>query len=373
MKRTSRIAVFNRVSEPFQLREVRIPELREGEVLVRIEYTTLCRSDLTTYVGKRTEKTPTILGHEIAGTIEEMGAGAPERDARGDPLKVGDRITWGIYASDPEGPMARIGIPQKGKDLFKYGHEELTEGSSLHGGLAEHCILRKHTPIVKIRKPVPLPVVALINCSASTAAGALRVAGEVQDRNVLVSGAGMLGLFACAMSRAAGARHVLALDINEERLKMALRFGADSTFLVEDPEGFSADTVRQVLGGEVLHKVMDFSGVPETMEEGLKLLGIGGTAVWIGATFPQRDLLINAEAVIRNLHTIRGLHNYNESDLVSAVTFIESAYAVYPLEELIHDRFRLDTINEAFRYGVEANPFRVGVRIEKASENEPKS
>ena len=196
--KTSRAAIFHGANHPFTLESIVLPPLREGEILVRNEYTTLCRSDLNTFCGKRTEKTPTILGHEIVGVIEEFGPNAPAIDCRGHVLREGDRITWAIYASDPNSAMAMAGIPQKAPGLFKYGHEKILPDSHLHGGLADHCILRRHTPVIRISAAIPLPVLALINCSVATVAGALRLAGSVAGRDVLITGAGMLGVIGCA-------------------------------------------------------------------------------------------------------------------------------------------------------------------------------
>jgi alcohol dehydrogenase len=225
--KTSRLAVFHAKDRPFTYEDAPLPALRAGEILVRNEYTTLCRSDLNTFTGKRTEKTPTILGHEIVGVIAALGPEAPAVDGRGAPMRVGDRVTWAIYASDPCSCLARMGIPQKGADLFKYGHELLTPESTLHGGLAEHCVLRKNTPVIRLDAAIPLPVLALINCSIATVAGSLRLAGPVQDRHVLIAGAGMLGIIACAMCRSAGARSVTAVDIDATRLATARDFGVD--------------------------------------------------------------------------------------------------------------------------------------------------
>ena len=139
----SKIAVFYGAGKPLQLEECEIPALCQGEVLVKNEYVTLCRSDISTYTGKRIEKTPTILGHEIVGWVVALGEGNPVLDLEGRPLAIGERVTWAIYASNPDGEMARRGIPQKAPDLFKYGHEQLTERNTLHGGLAEYTLLRR--------------------------------------------------------------------------------------------------------------------------------------------------------------------------------------------------------------------------------------
>ncbi len=363
---TSRLAVFHAKDRPFTYEDAPIPALRAGEILVRNEYTTLCRSDLNTFTGKRTEKTPTILGHEIVGVIEQLGPEAPAADLRGAPLRVGDRVTWAIYAADPCSCMARMGIPQKGPDLFKYGHELLTPASTLHGGLAEHCVLRKNTPVIRLDAAIPLPVLALINCSVATVTGSLRLAGEVRDRHVLVAGAGMLGIIACALCRSAGARSVIAVDIDDGRLAAARGFGVDHTIKLVPGGPTLKQAVAAAIPGESVTVALDYSGAPDTMEALLAALGIGGTLVFIGATFPQRALAINAEQLVRNVHTIRGLHNYNEPDFVAAVEFIERHHAKFPFAGLVHDKFDLDAVDAAFAYGVTSGAHRVGLRCTRS-------
>ena len=174
----SKIAVFYGAGKPLQLEECEIPALCQGEVLVKNEYVTLCRSDISTYTGKRIEKTPTILGHEIVGRVVALGEGNPVLDLEGRPLAIGERVTWAIYASNPDGEMARRGIPQKAPDLFKYGHEQLTERNTLHGGLAEYTLLRRYTPVLPLAETVPPAAAAIINCAVSTVAGSLRLAVE---------------------------------------------------------------------------------------------------------------------------------------------------------------------------------------------------
>jgi putative phosphonate catabolism associated alcohol dehydrogenase len=361
--KNSKLAVFHGEGLPFTLETVPVPALRDGEILIRNEYTTLCRSDLNTFSGKRVEKTPTILGHEILGVIEDLAPGAPAKDCRGAELRVGDRVTWAIYASNPDSWMARRGLPQKAPDLFKYGHEQIKADSTLHGGLAEYCVLRKHTPVVRIDLPIPLPLLALINCSVATVAGSLRLANPISDRNVIIAGAGMLGIIACAMCRGAGAQQIIALDIDEERLATAKKFGVNHTVNLQAGGQSLQEKLAETIPGEPAVVALDYSGVPDTMEALLGVLGIGGIAVFIGATFPQRALQINAEQLIRKVHTIKGLHNYNERDFVTAVEFMEQNHRRFPFASLVHDGFDLDTVNEAFAFGLKSGAHRVGVRI----------
>ncbi len=356
----SKTALFISPDEPLQISDILIPTVGDGEILVKNEYTTLCRSDLNTFCGKRIEKTPTILGHEVVGRIISTGKGAPETDVRGDQLQPGDRITWAIFASDPASEMAKKGIPQKAPGLFKYGHEKVTADSTLHGGLSEFTLLRKNTPVIKISENIPLPVAATINCAVATVAGSLRLAGNIAGKNVLVSGAGMLGIVACAMCRTKGANSVFALDINVERLNKTKLFGANKTSIPEALENSIADEYGSL---KIFDVVLEYSGNPLAMEQTLDYLGIGGLAIWVGAAYPARSTRIDAEKVVRSLLTIKGLHNYNEDDLVDAVQFIEENHYLFPFESVVYNGFSLTEANEAFQYAITENPFRTGISI----------
>ncbi len=355
-----KIAVFNNSGEEIEVKNTEVPSLKKGEILVKNECTTICRSDINTFVGKRIEKTPTILGHEIVGKIEKFGEGAGKKDERQGALKEGDRVTWAIYASDPESEMSKKGIPQKGDNLFKYGHERITKNSNLHGGLSEYTILQPFTPIVKINEEVPTKIVAIINCAVATAAGAIRLAGEINGKTVAISGIGMLGSIACSMCKTMGANKIMVTDLDDGRLDTAQKFGADHAVHAE--ESIEDDVIKYFGETQPFDVAIEFSGAASAMENSLKHVAIGGTIVWVGATFPQRDLKIDAEKIIRNIHTIKGLHNYTNKDLVTAVEFIENNYHSFPFGEMIHDQFTLDQVNEAFEYAIKQNPFRVGIK-----------
>jgi putative phosphonate catabolism associated alcohol dehydrogenase len=362
MTEKARFVAYNDLKRTLQDHEANLPSLQSGELLVRILFTTLCRSDIHTYLGRRQEKSPTILGHEIVGEIIAYGPDAPLHDLRGYPLKIGDRITWGIYASDPDDKMSKMGMPQKAINLFKYGHEELTEESQFHGGLAEYIILRKHTSVVIIHDDIPDRIAALINCSVATVAGAIRLAGSLKGKNVLVFGTGMLGTIACAMAKKNSALKVIAADKELNRSMKALQFGADDFIAL--PQDQAEDL--SIIGSELsvlndIDIVLEFTGIPEAIMFALSKLNVGGKAILVGSTFRQPDISINAEMIVRKLLTIQGLHNYNEKDLVSAVAFMESARHFFPFEELVSKTFDLSQVQQAFEYAVQHNPYRVGI------------
>ena len=361
MPNTSKIAVFTQTGDPLSISEVSIPNLEPYEILVKIEYTTLCRSDLNTFSGKRREKTPTILGHEIVGRIVSFGEKHSRMDESNYKLEVGDRITWAIYASSPDDLMSKRGIPQKASDLFKYGHEQVSEENNLHGGLAEYIILRANTPMAHLDEEVPLQLGAIINCAVSTVAGSIRLGGELKDKSVLISGVGNLGIYACAMCKTFGAGRVTASDTNRERLEWSLQCGADAACLADENGITDLGTGR--LSDEKFDIVLEYSGAHSAMQKSIGMLNTGGTAVLVGATHPGRDLCLNAEKLIRNLWTIKGLHNYNARDFVTAVNFIEEHHSHFPFLEMVFNGFHFGQVNEAFEYALKYNPFRVGINI----------
>ena len=347
----SKFAIFNNKDENFSIQSDLLPILNEGEILVRNLCTSICRSDIHTFQGKRIEKSPTILGHEIVGLIQDLGTNAPLYDLKGTSLKIGDKITWAIYASSPDDLLSKAEMPQKAKDLFKYGHEKITETSHFHGGLSEHTILRKNTPIIVLSSDMPNEIASLINCSVSTVAGAIRLAGTMNNKRVAVYGTGMLGIIACAMASKMGASEVIAIDENATRLLTSKKFGATKTYLPDEEQNNKVDII------------LEFSGSHAVMQDSIKLLKIGGVAIWIGAVFPQPAVQLNAEYIIRNILTIKGLHNYNNDDFISAVNFMEANHKFFDFESLIKNGFELEHVQEAFEYATRQNPFRVSIDL----------
>ncbi|RPD39510.1 zinc-binding dehydrogenase [Chitinophaga barathri] len=360
---TGKLALFYGPGQDFELKELGLRPLLPGELLVKNIYTTICGSDIHTYCGLREEPCPTVLGHEIVGEVLELHPDHKGLDLNGKALQPGDRITWTIFSSDPGSANALRGMPQKGEGLFKYGHARVDGAEVFHGGLGAYCILKPGTGIIRLPEDMPLPVAATLNCSVSTVAGALRMAGDIKGKRVLITGMGHLGITCAAMCREAGAEWVAAADVEEKRLKEALAFGAQDVFDMTGDKTLLKQSLLEKTGGRGLDLVFDMSGSPDAMEFSLDCLGIGGTAVWIGAVFKNRPLQIDAERVIRNLITIKGLHNYNFGDFKYAVAFMERCWQQYPFAGAVEKEFTLDAIGEAFEYAIARKPLRVGVRL----------
>ena len=353
--------VFDGPKRPLQQREFNLPTLRQGEILVRVNLSTLCGSDLHTFVGHRLTSCPTILGHEIVGTVAALPDDGEVCDILGRALQIGDRITWSIAASCDDCFFCKLGIPQKCEQLFKYGHERITDRHPLSGGLADYCQLAAGTTIVIVPDELSDMVAAPANCATATVAAALRIAGNCRDQVVLIQGAGMLGVTATAMAYTRGARQVIVTDIDVVRLNVARRFGATETIYVKDGDTLG-QTVRQMTANRGVDIAVELSGSSEATESAIDLLRIGGRLILVGAVFPGRPVAVNAETVVRKLLTIQGMHNYMPADLATAIEFLTAYHGRFPFAELVSARYSLSDANAAFQYALETHAYRVAIK-----------
>jgi alcohol dehydrogenase len=343
-----RVVYFHGPGRLLELVRRPVPEPRGAEVLVRVSCTTLCRSDLHTHAGRRTEPTPVVLGHEIVGRIAAFGPAASRRDVQGRALTVGDRVSWSVAASCGECFFCADGLPQKCAALFKYGHEQARDDRPFVGGLADFVVLVPGTACVRVPDGLPDTLATPANCATATVAAVLRHAGPLRGRAVLIFGAGVLGLTACAVARAAGAAAVLVSDLDDRCRERATAFGA--THVLSGAADAVAAAVAEVTAGRGVDVALELAGVAETVQAGLARLRVGGTLVLAGTVLPTPPIALDPEDVVRRLLTIRGVHNYTPQDLAAGLVFLDGPGRAYPFADLVSHTFRLDEVEQAFEY-----------------------
>lgn len=345
---TTLAAVFTGQHRHHELRLLPIPPLPPGTALVRVLACTLCGSDVHSWAGRRAVPTPTILGHEIVGEIVAMAADLAA--AGTEPLRLGDRVVWAIVAQCGACPACRRGLPQKCAQGVKYGHEAFQPDAELRGGLAGHCLLAKGTTIVRLPDDLPLAVACPASCATATVVAALEAAGPLHGRSVLVFGAGMLGLTACAMARSHGADRIVCVEPDALRRERAHRFGADEAVA----NGAAARDGYDVL--------LEFSGQPDACAACLDRAGLGATIVFVGAVFPGPAVALQPEQVVRRLLQVKGVHNYAPRHLVTAVQFLCAQHRNVPFAELVGPWWSLSDIDAAFAAAHAGTAVRVGIR-----------
>jgi len=357
---TARVALLTRPGGPLELRDVPVPPLGEREVLVRIDACAVCGSDLHTAHGRRPHPLPTILGHEMAGTVVAVGAGPNIVDVDGATITAGERITWSVCASCGECDRCRGGLPQKCRQLFKYGHAANDE-HSLAGGFASHVVLRPGTAIVRLPAGLAAVAAASASCAVATAAAAIRINGDLRGRSVVVLGAGMLGLSVASLATARAAASVTVVDSRPERLDLlAAAAPQANTVPWSGDEAGLERLLTGVLVTDGADLVVDAGGSVATAQAALRLIATGGTCVLAGTVAPVGNAAFDPERIVRRQATIRGVHNYRPEDLAAAVSHLASP-AGAGLASLAGPVMPLDRIEEALVMAAAGTAVRVVV------------
>ena len=360
--RTARAMVYEAPNTPFVAKEYPLRAARAREVLVRITMSTICRSDIHSYQGHRPNPCPGILGHEIIGIVDQLGEEV-RYDMRGDPLAVGDRITWTEYFFDGECYYRDVlDMPQKCYGVRKYGHDLAEEPPHFLGGFAEYCYIVPGTGILKLPGELSDEEAAPLNCGVATMAAVTEAAAVGLGDAVVVQGLGLLGLYGCAMAKARGARLVIGLDTLPDRLAIAKRFGADHCI---DISACSAagltDKVRDRCRPDGADVVIEVCGVPDVIPSGLDMLRTGGRYVLGGLVSPGADVNIDANVLVKKWITLRGIHNYHPRHLIQALDFVMANRARFPFKEIVDSHFSLDQLDEAFAKAANRSVMRAAI------------
>ncbi|SEN52998.1 alcohol dehydrogenase catalytic domain-containing protein [Cryobacterium luteum] len=366
LPRAAEAMVWSGVGLPLDAVAVPGVLLGRGDVLVEVELTTVCGSDVHTALGHRPADRPLVLGHEQVGHI--VAVAEQSYASNGMPLRVGQRVVWSVTVSCGTCQRCRRGVPQKCLQLAKYGHERMRRGWELSGGFATHVQVRAGTAVVVVDEQVPATVLAPASCATATVVAALGAASALvplAGATVLVTGAGMLGLTACAMATDAGALVVVS-DPDAARRQLALAFGAaavaDPGAPTESPTGVASVLTALLQAGAAEPTVaLELSGARSAVQCVLDLIGVGGVVVLVGSVSPGEAVPLDPESIVRRLVTVRGVHNYTPDDLAQAVTYLSGAWHRHPFSALVGAIFDLSQADAALLKAATACHPRVGL------------
>jgi S-(hydroxymethyl)glutathione dehydrogenase/alcohol dehydrogenase len=340
-------AILERLDSPLVIREIESMPLERGQILVRIFYSGVCRSQLMEQRGKRGDDRwlPHLLGHEGSGVVLDIGPDVTK-------FKSGDEVILGWIVAE--------GIAGKGAQ-YRYGDQIINSGAvttfSNYSVVSENRLTKK---------PVGLPFdeAVLYGCALPTGAGL--VLNEVKprlDESVVVLGLGGIGLSALFSLKAMGVKNIIALDSSDEKILFAKKIGCDQSFNTQsgDIEGLVAG-----LTGGGADICIESAGQVLTIELGFKLIKKNGGKLffashppqgefikinphdlisgklifgtWGGATKPDRDIpkicsLINGGSTsIRNLISKK----YKLEDINLALNDLDAGKVFRPLIEMNH-------------------------------------
>jgi D-arabinose 1-dehydrogenase-like Zn-dependent alcohol dehydrogenase len=328
--------VIKEFGGPLVLEDLPVPQPNADEALIRVKACAVDQFDLTIRDGKfPTAKTPIILGHEIAGVVEEVGANV-------DNVQPGDRVTSTLYLTCGRCRYCLTGRETICADFKGY------VGIHTPGAYAEYTTIPAIN-LVRLPESISFAEASVIANAIGTPYHALTKRARVQPgERVIVTGAGGgVGVHAIQLAKLMGA-FVMAVDIGEEKLALARELGADLVFNAADND-FSP-VAREWTGAEGAEVVLELVGT-KTFESSLKSLGRGGRLVIVGS-HTGTSLSASPQAMIANEWEILGSRNVTKRELAEVVALVAAGRikpvvtGIHPLEEAeaLHQRLRKQEI-----------------------------
>ncbi|MCB2073431.1 MAG: Zn-dependent alcohol dehydrogenase [Novosphingobium sp.] len=278
-------AVMRATNTPMEIEDIAISKPVGREVLVRVAAVGLCHSDLSAFNGTLPSLLPAVLGHEVAGVVEQVGPDAHR-------LRPGDRVIvcltfhCGHCEQCHGGNSHRCMTPEASRPeteppRLSLGSEPLDSFMRI-GGFAEQVLVHD-SGCIRICDDMPLDRACLIGCGVTTGFGAATRAANVRaGQTIAVIGCGGVGLAAVNGAAVAGAGRIIAVDRVASKLEMARGFGA--TDGVDASRGSAAEQVMELTGGRGVDHAIEAVGLKPTIELAFGILAKGGVATVVGAT-----------------------------------------------------------------------------------------
>ncbi len=339
------------------------PSVGQDGLVVKIEMCGICGTDQHLWLGELAANYPVIPGHEPVGTVDRIGSQATRSlEAQGKALAEGDRVVWSNSIPCGKCYGCRWLAWPKSNYCVKddtYGFDNCEDPALkpwLTGGYSEYLAIKPGTWVYKVPKDLPTDVAVLMDTLVSirgveTSMSAVPVMREglAQFDTVVVQGAGPVGVLAAFKAKAIGAGKVIMIGGPKERLKMARRFGVDETIDIAEVKK-EADRKEEVLSltdGVGADMVVECTGFPGAVPEGIELCRIGGTYILIGCWANRGPVGIDPSRIVtRELHIV-GQRYAAPQQYGRDLKFLAKYAKEYPFRDLVTDTFSLDQVADA--------------------------
>ncbi|MCL6442865.1 MAG: zinc-binding dehydrogenase [Alicyclobacillus sp.] len=352
MTGTMRAAIFLGPGKPLQIERIPLPMPREGEVLVKVTACGVCHTDLHVILGEVQFPTPAVLGHEITGIVMKLGPGVKG-------IKEGQRVVSSFIIPCGTCKFCAMGRDDMCENFFNYnrlkgqlydGDTRLfrQDGSPIWmysmGGLAEYAVIPA-TDVFPLPESIPLDRAAILGCAVFTAYGAVRHSAAIRaGERLAVVAAGGVGLNVIQWAKASGALQIIALDISEEKLRLAREMGATDVVNVKDNP---VERVRFLTEGQGVDVAIEALGSSQTFELAINVLRDGGRMVAIGIAPAGTTASIDIQRMVRRgLHIMGSYGARVRSDMPEIIKM--ASRNVIDLKRPITAVYSLDQAHEAY-------------------------
>jgi NDMA-dependent alcohol dehydrogenase len=332
-------------NKPLVVEEVELESPHKNEVKVKMAATAVCHSDIHFINGDLGGNMPFIPGHESAGYVEEIGEGVTH-------VKPGDPVVVSLLRSCGECKYCKTGRPHMCQAAWPLDTESRwknKKGEPVYQGLrvgsfAEYTMVDK-SQVIPIPADMPMDKAALLACGVITGYGAVVNKAKVRPmQSCVVMGVGGVGLNAIQGAAISGAYPIIAVDMLDNKLEAAKRFGATHT--VNASKVNPVEKVQEMTDGYGADYVIITVGVTSAIAQSIEMTGRQGMSVIVGlattdlTVFPM--VIIDGEKIITG--SFMGTTNSSE-DIPKLVNLYQSGKL--KLDELITDYYPLDKINDA--------------------------
>ncbi|NGY64566.1 S-(hydroxymethyl)mycothiol dehydrogenase [Lentzea sp. NEAU-D13] len=264
-----------------------VPDPGPGEALVKVQACGVCHTDLHYREGGINDEFPFLLGHEAAGVVEAVGEGVTDL-APGDFVILNWRAVCGSCRSCLRGrPQYCFNTHNASQPMTLADGTPLSPALGI-GAFAEKTLVHSGQ-CTKVNPKAPAEVAGLLGCGVMAGIGAaINTGGVTRGDSVAVLGCGGVGDAAIAGARLAGARTIIAVDLDPTKLEWAQRFGATHT--VNAREQDVVEAIRELTEGNGADVVIDAVGRPETFKQAFYARDHAGLAVLVGVPTPDMQL-----------------------------------------------------------------------------------
>lgn len=342
---TIRAAVAHEFGAPLVVEDVQLRAPAGTEVEVTLDAVAICHSDITFASGAWGGSLPAVYGHEAAGRISAVGE-------RVQGLGIGDSVVVTLIRACGTCPSCASGKPTVCETPYDGDHGPLrtADGGKLHQAMASGAFAEKvvveQVQVVKISHDIPKDAASLIACGVITGVGAvINAAGLRAGQDVVVIGAGGVGLNAIQGARIAGARRIVAVDMTEEKLAIAREFGATDVVLATDEKPWRAAIKAMGRGADAV--IVTVGAIP-AYDAAPRYLAGGGRVIMVG--MPHSGAMSSYEPVVLAAMG-QAMVGSKMGDVVIQrdIPWMVDLYEQgrLKLDELISGRWSLDQINEA--------------------------
>ena len=344
-------AVLYETNRALEIRELEQEPPKAGEVRVKVGAAGVCASDRHVMKGTSLLPLPVVLGHEAAGTVEEVGEGVVR-------VKPGDRCILSFVSNCGHCRTCRVGLPNICETNLETGPSQYDGTTRLHdgdtgvyqmgklGAFAESMVIPQQA-CQPVPDEVPFPVGALIGCRVTTGVGAvINSPAAAVGMSVAVFGCGGVGLNVIQGARLMGASRIIAVDIYDHKLEFSYKFGATDT--VNSREVDSVEAIRD-LTGDGVDMALDSFGAPDVVAGAVKSLRRGGTAISVGLAPVGATAPIDVVDMIRSQKTLVGSYYGSASPHETFKKLVDYYLkGAIDLDSMITRTYSLEQVNEGF-------------------------